>query len=425
MGTLGENSVRTTGLQVSGYSFLLRRLELALVTGDPRMAHDPLRTQRRAVGVGVLLALLVAGGMFLMAMLRPAPSIGDSMLVADESGALYVRIEDVFHPVTNVASARLVLGSAEEVSKTTSANLAEFPTGPPIGIPDAPGLVAASQQDSMQWVLCGDSVVVADGWKDAGPQVVSAPSGFWLVVDGTRMLIPNSGPQVARALGAQPVEVADATVMVFPRGPDIALPRGASGMPGQLSQQGTVVTVDERAFIVSGKGLAELTGARWAIVSALAEGEPVDSDLGTVLANPGATVFSHISVDLNFREVTQACAGSMLVEALPESLWENPARFAERGTDLSTRFRVDGTEANASAHFWGPRGTTALVTERGLVLVSGTGIRYTVASSADMTALGVLKDGELPVAVSWRVIEGLPDGGELSAARARRTVEVD
>ncbi|HAJ52145.1 MAG TPA: type VII secretion protein EccB, partial [Corynebacterium variabile] len=94
----------------------------ALVTGDPRMAHDPLRTQRRAVGVGVLLALLVAGGMLLVAMLRPAPSVGDAALVTDESGALHVRLGESFHPVTNVASARLLLGSAESPSKTTASN---------------------------------------------------------------------------------------------------------------------------------------------------------------------------------------------------------------------------------------------------------------------------------------------------------------
>ena len=53
--------MRTTGIQVSGFNFLLRRLELALVIGDPRMAHDPLRSQRRALVVVVLLSLLIAG----------------------------------------------------------------------------------------------------------------------------------------------------------------------------------------------------------------------------------------------------------------------------------------------------------------------------------------------------------------------------
>ncbi|WP_297008949.1 type VII secretion protein EccB [uncultured Corynebacterium sp.] len=395
--------MRTTGLQVSGYSFLLRRLELALVTGDPRMAHDPLRTQRRAVGVGVLLALLVAGGMLLVAMLRPAPSVGDAALVTDESGTLHVRIGEVFHPVTNVASARLLLGSAESPSKTTAANLAEFGTGPPVGIPDAPGLVPVGDGAADEWALCGPTVVAASSMADAGPQVLAAPSGHWLVVGGERMLIPEAGPTVARALGAVPVVVDDEVVAVLRRGPDVVLPRGPSGLPGMFGEQGTLVTAGERAFLVVDGGLAEVTGTRRAVAEALASpaGAPVVSDLGSVLEVPGATALERVPVEASFRETAGVCAGATLVE-VPE----------EAGKEQRGR------------HYEGPRGTVAVVTERGLALVSESGVRYTVPSPEELAALGVLDDGELPVQVPWRVIESLPDGGELSTERARRTLEV-
>ncbi|AGP31533.1 type VII secretion protein EccB [Corynebacterium terpenotabidum] len=390
--------MRTTGLQVSGYSFLLRRMELALVTGDPRMAHDPLRTQRRALGVGVLLALLVAGGMLLVAMLRPAPSVGDATLVSDESGALYVRLGEAFHPVTNVASARLLLGAPESVSTTTSGQLADFPTGPPVGIPDAPGLVAVASGAADDWALCGTTVVATGSSVDAGPQVVVAESGYWLVVDGVRMLIPEAGETVVRALGAVPVEMSDAEVAVLRRGPDVHLPRGESGLAGEFAVQGTLVSAGDRAFIVAGQGLAEVTGTRRDVAEALAV-ERVTSDLGAVLGQQGTTVLGEVPVDLRFREVDRVCVGERLVE-VPEA------------------------RSEAMGHYDGPRGTAALVTERGLALVSGSGVRYRVGSPEDLMALGVLDEGELPVSVPWQVIEGLPDGGELSAERAQRTLEV-
>ena len=88
--TIQGEIVRTTSLQVSGYRFLLRRLELALVIGDPRMAHDPLRAQRRSIGVGLLLSALIAGGAVMLSLLRPAPSIDDAALVADETFSRWV-----------------------------------------------------------------------------------------------------------------------------------------------------------------------------------------------------------------------------------------------------------------------------------------------------------------------------------------------
>jgi hypothetical protein len=333
-------------------------------------------------------------------MLRPAPSVGDAALVTDESGALHVRLGDAFHPVTNVASARLLLGSAESPSKTTASNLAGFETGPPVGIPNSPGLVPVTDGEADGWALCGSTVVAASSLEDAGPQVLAAPSGHWLVVEGERMLIPDAGPTVARALGAVPVPADDEVVTVLRRGPDVALPAGRSGLDAPFDAQGTLVTAGERAFLVADGGLAEVAGTRRAVAEALA-GAPVVSDLGTVLEAPGTTALEQLPVAASFREVGGVCAGSSLVEA-PE--------------------KTSGEERDG--HYAGPRGTVAVVTERGLALVSESGVRYAVPSPEELAALGLLDDGELPVQVPWRVIEPLPDGGELSVERARLTVEV-
>ncbi|WJY76966.1 ESX-1 secretion system protein eccB1 [Corynebacterium bovis DSM 20582 = CIP 54.80] len=98
--------MRTTALQVSGHAFLVRMCERALVLGDGGMSGEPLRAQRRAVFVGVLLTALVAGVAAALAVMRPQPSIEDAGIVVDDAGGVYVRVDDTFHPVTNVASAR-------------------------------------------------------------------------------------------------------------------------------------------------------------------------------------------------------------------------------------------------------------------------------------------------------------------------------
>ncbi|AWT25472.1 ESX-1 secretion system ATPase EccB1 [Corynebacterium provencense] len=402
--------MRTTGLQVSGYSFILRRTELALVTGDPRMAHDPLRTQRRATGVGVLLALLVAGGVALTALLRPAPSVGDALLVTDETGTLHVRLGERFHPVTNVASARLLLGSAENVDKATASELADLPAGPPVGIPDVPGLSPVPGGSATDWFYCADTVVATDASVDAGPQILVAPSGWWLAVDGRRMLIPDKGDTVARAFGAVPVETADTVAAVLDRGPDVVLPAGPAGADPAAQDTpfapGTLVTAGDRAFVATAGGMAEVNGARRAVAEALSPSPPVASDLGTVLRLPGARALEHVPAGLVFRQVGEVCAGVRLVER--PSLGESRAEHSA-GTGSGTGL------------YDGPRGTVALATERGFALVSASGIRYSVPSQEELDALGVLGDGELPVVVPWRVIDALPDGGELSAARARGT----
>jgi hypothetical protein len=394
---------------VSGHAFLRRRLELALVTGDARMAQDPLRTQRRSVGVGVLIALLVAGGMAVLALLRPQPAIGDADLVADESGALHVRLDDVFHPVTNIASARLLLGTAAEVTGTTGDRLAGFPAGRRSGSRRPRGSSPRTTTLPQPGPCARPRSSPPTRCRTPAPRSSSQDPTTGSSSTDSGLRVPDAGPRVARALGATPVElpgdVADRMVRVLDRGPDVALPSGPSGLPGEFAEQGRLVTAGDRTFVVAGGGLAEVTGARRAVAEALAREAPVATDLTRVLSVPGSEVLTQVPVDLTVREIERPCVGGTLVDGGAEE--------------------VGGTAGGAAGgRYTGPRGTVALVTERGLVLVSESGIRYSVGSAEDLAALGVLEEDELPVSVPWRVIEPLPDGGELSVERARRTADV-
>ncbi len=86
------------------YRFLVRRMEHALVRRDVRMLHDPMRSQSRAFTVGIVLAALGLAGCAVLALFRPQDRIGDAeIVVAKESGAMFVAMEGTFRPVLNLA----------------------------------------------------------------------------------------------------------------------------------------------------------------------------------------------------------------------------------------------------------------------------------------------------------------------------------
>ena len=52
----------TTKVQVSGWRFLLRRVEHAIVRTDTRMFDDPLQFYSRSVSAGIVVAVIIAVG---------------------------------------------------------------------------------------------------------------------------------------------------------------------------------------------------------------------------------------------------------------------------------------------------------------------------------------------------------------------------
>jgi type VII secretion protein EccB len=105
----------TTKVQVSGWRFLLRRVEHAIVRRDTRMFDDPLQFYSRAVSLGILLAVVVCLGAGLLAYFKPLGKRGsDTLLVDRNTNQLYVVMpgSEQLRPVYNLTSARLVLGKA-------------------------------------------------------------------------------------------------------------------------------------------------------------------------------------------------------------------------------------------------------------------------------------------------------------------------
>ncbi|CAQ04325.1 type VII secretion protein EccB [Corynebacterium urealyticum] len=423
--------MRTTSLQVSGYRFLLRRLELALVIGDPRMAHDPLRAQRRSIGVGFLVSALIAGGAVMLSLLRPAPSIDDVALVADEQGSLHVRLEDGFHPVSNVASARLMLRQPVEVKNSTAALIQEgnggAPMGPAVGIGHVPGLNPAPVQ---QWLVCDTSEaagkpdtlqVRAVGEVESYQRgVVRSGKAVWLI-DGTKRSLAEGG--AARALGAVEISMAPELLNRFDEQGDSLIPRGLSGLKKPFHRAGTVAHAGDRAFLVGRGGVSEVTGPRREYVEALAPGGSFDADLGAVMAQPTVDLLPNVpDREVSWAHPEHSCLGEKgLAEPAGDGEGEGAGDSGGSGDGSGARAgagdKEEGPAPDPRAAYAGPAGTSALLTERGFFLIDATGTRFTVGKAEDLTALGFTEHTQVP----WRVISGLPEGGVLSEANARAT----
>ena len=255
----------TTRAQVSGYRFGLARAEHALVRRDVRMMHDPMRAQARSMIAGAVLAILVVAGAGIYGFIRPQPGVRDAQIVATDDGALYVLLDDVMHPVPNLASARLILGQAAPVRKVSDRSLAEFPRGPQVGVVGAPATLAEpADADRSTWTVCesAESSAVIVGAVDG--TVAGRVDGALVSHGGTAWLIyPSSGPDgtpvpvrarvdqqsvaVLRALdleAAVPRPVGSGLLNSFAARPELSVPevpgRGSLGVLGL--PVGSVVT---------------------------------------------------------------------------------------------------------------------------------------------------------------------------------------
>ncbi|MEU1429253.1 type VII secretion protein EccB [Nocardia sp. NPDC005746] len=145
----------TTRWQVSGYRFLVRRMEHALVRRDVRMLHDPMRSQSRAFLAGLILACVALAGCGVLALLRPQDKIGSNKIViGKDTGAVYVVLDNVVHPALNLASARLAAGDAVKPATVNESELAKKPRGQLIGIPGAPTSLGFTGGDGHTWTVC-------------------------------------------------------------------------------------------------------------------------------------------------------------------------------------------------------------------------------------------------------------------------------
>lgn len=179
----------TTKVQVSGWRFLLRRVEHAIVRRDTRMFDDPMQFYSRSVSVGIIIAVALLIGAALMAYFKPQGKLGATTLLTDRTtNELYVRLSGQLHPVYNLTSARLVLGNPADPAAVKSSELAKLPMGQTVGIPGAPYSTPVSGDTTSVWTLC-DTVTRAG---TTTPSVQTSVLSMPLTIDSsTDPILPN------------------------------------------------------------------------------------------------------------------------------------------------------------------------------------------------------------------------------------------
>jgi ESX secretion system ATPase EccB len=262
----------TTKVQVSGWRFLLRRVEHAIVRRDTRMFDDPLQFYSRAVSLGIVIAVVSCLGCALLAYFKPLGKRGDDTLLIDRTtNQLYVVMpgNGQLRPVYNLTSARLVLGNAGTPKAVKSDELDRMPKGLPIGIPGAPYATPVAHEAPSTWTLCDTvtrpesitptvetSVIALPLTTDAsvGPMtpgqamLVSYRNKTWLVTDTGRHAIDLSDRAVTSAVGI-PV-----TAKSTPISESLfnATPNGGPWLLAQVPNRGAPNTLGLQANLVVG-----------------------------------------------------------------------------------------------------------------------------------------------------------------------------
>lgn len=441
------------------------------------MVHDPMRSQSRALMVGAVLAVIglaVAGA---LALFRPRDMVADAViLVGRDSAALYIVEDGVVHPATNLASARLVVGSPDEPTRVSESQLRDYPAGPLVGIVGAPSALPADTADPLPgWAVC-DSLraghpeplstsvlVTSDPAADAVEPLGDRQALLWangsrtyLVHSGVRSLVDTDDRTVVRAFGLDPAAVTPVSTAVLEsvrEAPAIVppiIPR-AGELPTQRFDErpiGSVVEVERNDggeyYLVLDDGIQRIP----ATVADLIRFADARAGASIDVVAPGEladipTTSRPVSIDVFPSEPLEVIAGgSHSVQCL---MWTSTTASEVAGdgelradvtvavgTQLPTppdAVMTDLAGADGvgplvdSIYVDRPSGYFAVATgagtneirRDGAFVVANTGVRYGVPDVEAQDALGV----GIATAGPWPILRLLPEGPVLARDRAR------
>ncbi|MGZ4512581.1 MAG: type VII secretion protein EccB [Mycobacterium sp.] len=439
----------TTWLHVSGYRFLLRRVECALLGGNIDTFGARSRAQTAALTIGCVLAAIVVAGAALVALLRPRVALdGAQLVMGRESGALYVRVGDTWHPVLNLASARLIAATAANPQPVPEADLARAKRGPLLGIPGAPQFIGEPlQADESAWTICdtdgdGATAVVLGRTDDATARrlssgqaalVASGPgSPAYLLYDGERAVVDVADATVLRALrleGRAPRLVSQSLLNAIPEAPPIRAPRirgageKAAGLPGFAV--GSVVRItraggDEYyAVLAAGVqrigqvaadllrfGNSEGTATAVAVAPDAIRAAPIVDSLPVAgFRDRAPTLDDGSTLCVSWQAAPSGQSG---VTFLAGSRLPLPA-----GQAPVTLSQADGHGPALDAVYV-PPGRSAYVRVGTRYLVTDTGVRFAIHDDNAAHDLGLPAANPAP----WPVLAALPAGPELSREKA-------
>lgn len=222
---------------------LLKRIESAFMRRDVTSLASPFVAQRSALAWGLIAASAVCGGAFVMGIFLPQSDQGNAKIITTKSGAMYVEFDGQLHQTTNLASARLIIDSAEVPKSVKDDALGSRPTGLLMGIPSAPNNLARRTDETAQWTVCDKHTEAADlsltmtdnltttllaGTDSVSPAVTAQPANdavvvklandpkqLWMVYKGMRSNIGVQDMATRSALGLTP-DIAAKAIPISP-----------------------------------------------------------------------------------------------------------------------------------------------------------------------------------------------------------------
>lgn len=440
----------TTWLHVSGYLFLLRRIGCALLNEDVQAT----RGRVRALTIGCVLAAIALAAGAVLAVLRPQAALDRAQLVlAKESGALYVRVGDTWHPVLNLASARLIAETAAHPQPVSESDLVGAKRGAPLGIPGAPqSLGRPLSAEETAWSICDDDdtggTTVAVGRTEgsaigrlaSGQAILVSPasgSPTYLLYRGQRAVVDLADVAVSRALrleGHAPRIVSQSLLGAVPEAPPIRIPRirGAGGKAAALPgfRVGSVLRItradgDEYYAVLAG-GVQRIGQ----VAADLLRFSDSQGTASTVTVAPDAIRSAPIIDELpmaGFPDRAPALpddGGILCATWQPAQFGQTDAAFltgnrlpVPTGQTPVTLSQADGRGPALDAVYL-PPGRSVYVRGNGRVgtryLVTDTGVRFAIHDDDAAHDLGLAAANPAP----WPVLAALPSGPELGRQNA-------
>lgn len=286
--------------QVQAHMFVMGRLTSGVLRLEPDGLDQPVsRTSKGMMGglvVAVLIGLVVALYGFIVPGGNTKWKTPGALVVVKDSGARYLSLDGVLHPVLNMTSAKLLAGDQMTVANVSAKSLREAPRGAPVGLIGAPdALPAATNLTRGAWLACGTRVrddtgavtsrlALAVGMTPAGRILgtgeavpVAGPDGVnYLLWNGQRLRMDpaDNVVQAFASAGADFPSVTAAFLNTVPAGPDLAVPPvesigapgpnlgGAPTRLGQLFADGS-----GNRYLLSRQGLVSLTPTLFALLS--------------------------------------------------------------------------------------------------------------------------------------------------------------
>lgn len=412
------------------YRHVVRRVTAAVVTRavDTSPSRRPLVAV--ACGLGVALVLLAVAALLGATSSRAVVEWrrANAVLVEKETGARYVLVDGVLHPVANYASARLVTGTPAPVLVPVSRHdLATVARGVPLGIAGAPDSIPVPADLVVDgWTACSDATLMT-GDVTGRPLashailVVTPDGAEYLIRSGRRARVRDPAI-VLSAFGwtaVTPVPVPSVLIAALSTGPDLArIAVDRRGHPSRIRgvRVGAVVTSRTESGL-----------RRFAVVLAdgLADISPLVAD---VLLNDPTTPGPGRAIEIAARTFASAPhrvlpAATGWPEALPV-LERAPHRLCVPVggsmvlVDVPAAVGV-GAISTGPVRVLLPPGRGALVRAGTgpVVLITDQGIGYPVEDADALSGLGY--GGVAPVVLPAGVLALVPHGVRLSRAAAR------